>query len=241
MARELEVIIYGLACFDELPRKNGYRVLFPDGRVPSPNAIPPHTAAVWVRERSETATARWPWRAGDNDYMVAEPRTLTIDGLVPTALNAADITDQILSLPKADPAYKLDAAPEAIIDLTIDQGTLTAHQFPTGMIVVRWLLQAQDGKPVRFNFGSDAWIETTPATKQVILANAAMAETERMIGPSHFTLYRKLATVKSGELDPTQAAPAQTPMRLGVTLIDPSHGYLRPRTPYVDCSPASSH
>jgi hypothetical protein len=238
MARELEVIIYGLACFDELPRGGGYRVLFPDGRVPSPHAIPPHTAMVWVRDRSETAVARWPWSAGNNDYTVAEPRKLTISGLKRTDLNANGLTDEILSLRKADPAYALDTAPEAIIDLTIDQGTLTAHQFPTGMIVVRWLLHAEDGQPVRFNFGDDAWIETSPATKQVVLANAGKPEAQRMIGPSHFTLYRKLSTVKTGDLVPP--IPVRMPMSLGVTLIDPSHGYARPRTPDLDCSPAST-
>lgn len=238
MAAQLEVIVYGLACFDK--QGNAYRVLFPDGRNTSAFDIPEHLAAVWVRDRDQLATARWPWRATGNDFTISGPRRLTISGLKKgAAVDDSKLLGRLPNMRDADSGFALAAEPDAIVDLRIDRGTLTAHAFPTGMIVVRWLVDLDETKPTRLEFGDDAWIELEPGTKQVILANAGIANNERAHRGNHFMLYRKLASVKQGDLAVPQ--PDIAPPLLGVTLLDPAHEYARPRTPLIDCSPVFAH
>jgi len=238
MATQLEIIVYGLACLDAQP--GGYRVLFPDGFTTPMFDIPKHLAAVWVRERSELATAQWPWRSTGNDFTVSAPRKLTISGLLKTSnLDDSQLIGRLPNLRDADPQFTLSDAPEAILDLWIDRGVLSAHAFPAGMIVVKWVVDLDESVNTRLSFGDDAWIDLAPATKQVILANAGVSNNERPQRGNHFNLYRKLATNRSGELSVPD--PAIRPQMLGVTLLDPTHEYARPRTPLIDCSPVFAH
>ncbi len=233
MATQLEIIIYGLACFQSTNRGAAFRVLFPDGRNPAPYRIPPHKAALWVRERSSPATARWPFLVDRNDFAVDVRGKLTITGLKKTPLDDKNFSGRLADLRDSDPNFKIDANPEAIIEMTIDRGRLSAHEFPTGMILVRWLADVEEGQKVTLSF-ADGYIELPEDTKQVVIANAGEPEDERIEGDNHFMLYRKLATQKTGQLRPLQSR--TTPQFQGLTLIDPTHKYVRPRTPFVDCS-----
>ncbi|HKR66159.1 MAG TPA: hypothetical protein VJZ00_20685 [Thermoanaerobaculia bacterium] len=216
--------------------------MFPDGRNPAPFAIPPHRAAIWVRERTSSAVARWPWFSERNDYAVDEPRKVTITGIKKTPLDTSELDGRLANLQDSDPGFKIAANPSTIMELTIDRGTLSAHSFPIlgGMTAVRWIVDRDEKTPVRFQFDND-YIEIPADAVQVILANAGDPDEEALghSPDSHFLLYRKLATEKTGALEYT--APAEAPQELGLIIREPTHRYVHMRTPFIDCSPVFSH
>jgi len=235
--RQIEILFYGMACFDRISPTE-YRVLFPDGRNLAGLGVPEHVASAWVRERKEVATVRWPWVAFRNDYIVGEPRTLSITGAEHTTLDDTQLIDRLTNLTDCDPEFTLAATPETIIELTIDRGILSSHQESEGaMIIVRWELQVEDRQQLRFSFGNDAWIEPPTEAVQIVLANAG-ADGGHLGGPSHFRIYERLAADKSRELKwvPPRAAPDRQP----ATIIEPTNQY-RLMTPFVDCSAVFSH
>lgn len=236
MTRQLEIIIYGMACFDEQANGN-YRVLLPDGRQPGPFRIPPHAAAVWVRGRDVPAPAQWQWPAERNDFTIGAPSKMSITGLNRTPLDKANFRDRLANLLDSDPDFKIDPNPQALVDFTIDRGTLTAHEFPSGMKMAKWMVEADDGAAIRFVVGKN-WIEIPEKAQQVIIANAGVTEEAGPSGDSHFLLFRKLSTNKLGQLAPK--APRTKPQLLGIKLQQPSQRYV-PRTPRVDCSSVFAH
>ena len=234
--RDLEILFYGMACFH--PDGAGYRVLFPNGLEPS-HGIPAHAAAVWVRDRSELATARWQWFAWRNDFFLGESdQQLTINGLVTTDLDDNGFKNGYVTILKeCDPTFEIGTDPDTVMEMRVDFGTLTVHEVnPRGMLVVRWLVKAEAGAPVRFNFGRN-FIDVPPTADQVILANAGsssgMDENDR-----HFRLYRKLSSEPDKDLKHKRASKKANTS--GGKPKDPTFGYFNPETPDVVCSPVQS-
>jgi hypothetical protein len=236
--RDLDILFYGMACFDPLDDRAGYRVLFPNGLEES-DGIPVHAASIWVRDREEVATARWPWFAWRNDYFLAEKRLLTITGLTPTALDASGFEGHVTNLQECDPSFQVSTTPDTVIEMVVDHGTLTSHVVNAeGMIVVRWRVKVEAGTPVRFEFGN-YFVEIPPSVTQVFLANAGASSDALDINLRHFRLYRKLSTEPAKEL-PFQG-PKTTPQSLGsLVLKDPTFGYITLLTPDVVCSAVQS-
>ncbi len=231
MTRHLDIIFYGLACFEE--QSFGYRVLFPDGRSPEPFDVPVHRMSIWARKRSEAVKASWSWSHGNNDFQVDEPSTLEITGLNPTIIKDASILGRLLKLRDSDSDFELSGRPETILRVDVDRGVLSAHAHgDDGMIVVRWRVEAEDDAAIRFVIGKN-WIEIAPGTEQVILANAGVGAEQG--SDSDFNIYRKLATEKTGTIDPVK--PDKDPFP-EIPVIEPSDISLL--CPFVDCSPAFS-
>ncbi len=219
--RELEILFYGMMCFD--PQRNGtYRVLFPNGMdLSALTDIPVHAAGLWVRDRGARATARWSGFAFRNDYFVQGKNKLTITGLAHTPLDATLFEGRVTSLKKCDPEFTIGPDPDAVIELLVDRGTLSAHVVNSqGMIVVRWAVQVSAGSTVRFTFGDD-FVEIPPTVSQVFLANVSAGSEDTK---NDFQLFRKLATkpakrleYKRPELDPRDTGP--------LVLDEPTFGY----------------
>lgn len=219
--QELEILFYGMMCFDPLPGRSGYRVLFPNGLdLTALTEIPVHTAGMWVRDRSARVTARWSGPVLRNDFFVDGKRQLTITGLARTPLVTTEFEGRVANLQNCDPEFKISDNPDAVIDMIVDRGTLSAHVVNgAGLIVVRWAVKVEDGGPVRFTFGSD-FVEVPANVTQVILANvSAMSQTENF---RDFQLFRKLSTY------PNRPLPFQPPRTMPTAFIElqePTFGY----------------
>ncbi|HKR65968.1 MAG TPA: hypothetical protein VJZ00_19710 [Thermoanaerobaculia bacterium] len=233
MTRPLEIVFYGLACFD--PQPYGYRVLFPDGRNPAPYNVPPHHGWIGIRPQTEVVTARWPGGFALNNFPVPGRGQLEISGLRRTTFDNTQLLHRLSNLQDSDSGFAIDANPDALIDMVVDRGTLSAHQQPTQMILVQWQVEAEDDAAIRINFGS-YWIELTPGTTQVILGNTGEAPND-MSGDSDFMLFRKLATQKSGALP--VVPPATTPLG-ALNVIHPIDEFTL-TCPFIDCSSVVSH
>jgi hypothetical protein len=232
MTRQLDIVFYGMTCFDAVD--GGYRVLLPDGRDAASMGIPVHNAAIWIRNRDKTAAARWDWPSQDNDFLIGDPCELQVTGANATELDTSGFEERLANLTDSDPNFTLADEPEAVVEMFIDRGTLTAHQFPTGMILVKWRVEIEDNSVLRFDAGRN-WIEVPPDADQVVIANAGTtSERSQRSRVSHFRLFRKLATEKTGNLEPQP--PRTRPQQFGVALIQPSHNYMIARSPRVDCS-----
>ncbi len=219
--RQLEILFYGMMCFDPLPSGSGYRVLFPNGLdvAELPN-VPVHAAGVWVRDRNAKATVRWSGPALRNDFFVSEKCRLTITGLAQTPLNTSAFDGRLTNLQDCDPKFKISDDPDAILTLVVDRGTLSAHVVnDAGMIVVRWAVEAEDGAPVRFTFGGE-FVEIPPTVTQVFLANVSPLSGAEGIGD--FQLYTKLSTSPQNPL--TYRLPLKMPEDR-ITLPDPTFGF----------------
>jgi hypothetical protein len=219
--RKLEIVFYGMACFDSLQNGAGYRVLFPNG-LEEGQEIPIHGAGLWVRDRQELATARWPWFAWRNDFFLGEPRPLTISGLAETTLDAGAMEGHVTKLRDCDPTFEISETPDAVMDMVVDRGTLSAQIVnEAGMLVVLWEVERQRGERVRFTLG-DTFVEIPDSASQVFLVNAGsssgMDDTH-----SHFQLYRKLSTEPQKPL-PYQKPPNE-PASKGLVLKEPTFGY----------------
>lgn len=224
---KLEIIFYGMACFAR--QENGsYWVLFPNG-LDEANGVPIHAAGVWVRDRHHLATTKWQGLAWRNDYFLADKRSLRISGLEATTLERGNLEEALVDLKRCDPAFTLSAAPDAVIDMTVDRGKLSVHVVnDAGMMVVRWEVTRERGGTVRFTLG-DNFVEIGPEVEQVMLANAGSSS--GMIGEdTHFRLYRKLSTEPDKVLEP--AEPQGSAHAQGtVFLREPTFGYGTPAAP----------
>lgn len=191
--RELEIIFYGLMCFDPLPDRSGYRVLFPNGRdLTALTDIPVHSPALWIRRRDERVTSRWSGFALRNDFFVSEKQELKITGLEETRLDSTEFEGRLTNLQDCDPEFRISDDPDALIEMRVDRGTLSAHVgHDLGMIVVKWKVQVEAGASVRFSFGDD-FVEVRPTVEQVVLAN--VSHKPQLEGIRDFQLYRKLST-----------------------------------------------
>lgn len=190
--RELEIIFYGLMCFDPLPDRSGYRVLFPNGRdLTALTDIPVHSPALWIRRRDERVTSRWSGLALRNDFFVSEKQELKITGLEEARLDSTELEGRLTNLQDCDPEFKISDTPDTLIELIVDRGTLSAHVgHDLGMIVVKWKVKAEAGTSVRFSFGAD-FVEVRPTVEQVVLAN--VSHKPQLEGIRDFQLYRKLS------------------------------------------------
>jgi hypothetical protein len=234
MTRSLEIIINGIACF--VPNRNGagYRLLFPDGRTPPDKSytIPRHDLVVWVRPSDEVPLARWQWTSDANDYTLGDPvpMSMSINGLNATTFDDSKLIGELPNLKDSDPNFTLDQNPTIWGEINIDFGTLSAHEMAKGSILTQWIVEAEDAATVRLNFGNN-FLELTPGTTQVVLANTAADDTGQH--DSDFLLYRHLATAKTGAL--AVKPPKTAPVKGGVTI-----GRLRSAfsvfCPIVDCS-----
>jgi hypothetical protein len=148
--------------------------------------------------------------------------------------NAASDLGHVSLLQDSDPDFKVRASPDTVIDLIVDQGTLSAHLVnDKGMIVVRWLVQADASAPIRFNFG-DNFVELPPTATQVYLANTGTSY-GMDADDSHFRLYRKLSTEPDKPL--RYVGPKQAPQPIGtLSLKDPTFGFIGLLTPDGVCS-----
>lgn len=191
--RELDILFYGLMCFDPLPRGSGYRVLFPNGLdLTELTDIPVHSAGLWIRGRDARVTSRWSGFALRNDFFVSGKQQLTISGLAKTPLDTTEFEGRVTNLQDCDPAFEVSDEPDAVIDMIVDRGTLSAHVGnDQGMIVVKWTVQVERGAPVRFAFGSD-FVELPESVTQVVLANVSPKPVLESV--RDFQLFRKLAT-----------------------------------------------
>jgi len=223
--RELEILFYGMMCFDPLADGSGYRVLFPNGLdLTELTDIPVHAAGVWVRGRGARATARWSGLAFRNDFFVNQKHQLTITGLAKTPLDTDEFEGRVTNLQTCDPNFTIREDPDAVIQMIVDRGTLSAHVVNGGgMIVVKWAVQVDAGVPVRFTFGND-FVEIPPTVTQVFLANVSASSDEETL--RHFQLYRKLSTEPSKPLP--FRGPERPNSRLTATLVlnEPTFGYL---------------
>lgn len=190
--RELEIIFYGMMCFDPLPDRRGYRVLFPNGRdLTALTDIPVHSAALWIRRRGERVTSRWSGLAHRNDFFVSKKQRLTITGVEKTPLDTTGFEGRLTDLRDCDPEFRISDDPDAVIDMIVDHGTLSAHVgHELGMIVVKWRVQVEAGASVRFSFGDD-FVEVRPTVEQVVLAN--VSHKPQMESFRDFQLFRKLS------------------------------------------------
>lgn len=220
-ARELEILFYGMMCFDPLPDRLGYRVLFPNGLdLTELTDIPIHTAGVWVRDRSAATRVRWSGLALRNDFFVNGKRKLTITGLAQTRLVATAFEGRVTNLRDCDPQFTISKTPDAVIDMIVDRGTLSAHVANgAGLIVVKWVVQVENGGPVRFTFGDD-FVEIPPNVTQVILAN--VSATSHPENFRDFQLFRKLSTSPSR---PLSFQPPKTMPTAVIELQEPTFGY----------------
>jgi hypothetical protein len=219
-ARELEILFYGMMCFDPLPDGSGYRVLFPNGLDLSElTDIPIHTAGVWIRDRDVNPTVRWSAFSYRNDFFVDRKDQLKITGLVKTPLNTDELEGRVTNLQQCDPNFKIRENPDAVIEMIVDRGTLSAHVVnDRKMIAVKWAVQVED--EVRFTFGDD-FVEIPPEVTQVYLANVSPSEGNDP--QRHFQLFRKLST------EPTKSlrfvGPPDAPVTTTLALNDPTFQY----------------
>jgi hypothetical protein len=256
MAKRLEIIFYGMACFDRV-RGGGFRVLFPDGREMG------HIAGVWVRHRKKTATVRWEWISIGNDYFFT-PSAFEISGTKKTKLDAGKLEGFLINLKQCDPDFKIAREPQVTGILRhVDRGTLSAHVINTdGQIVVKWMLDIADRAQVRINFGKN-FIEPPPNVSQVVLANVRItgfspSKLKDFVGSpvswepdgesdgfvpfdlgeqDDFQIYRKLSTEPDKPLvlkTPDKVAPSS-----GAVVIEPDD-YIQWETPNIKCSPVAS-
>jgi hypothetical protein len=235
--RPLEIIFYGMVCFDPFNNGLGYRILFPNG-LTSSEGIPAHSAGLWVRDRKHQCIAKWPGLAHNNDFFLDEKRSLRIDGLIKTEFKT-DIEDQLTNLSMCDgqKPFKVSAKPDAAIDMKADYGKFTAHVInKKQMIVVRWQVQAANDSPVYFCFDND-YVEVPPAASQLFLANVGNSRGMRSTD-SHFRLYRRLSTEPHEPL--THHDPPTFPKPSRLHLKDPTYAYWDVRSPDIVCSPALS-
>lgn len=233
--RKLEILFYGMACFDPIDGGGGYRVLFPNGMT-NTGGVDAHVAAIWVRDRNATATARWTGLIGKdaNDFTLVAPRSLTVGGLVRTPLDARALEGYVVNLRDCDPKFRI-RNPDTILDMVVDRGTLSAHEVnEKGMIVVGWEVEAPMGAPVRFYFDED-FVEVPPTADQVILANVGISGIE---DPGHFQLYRKLSEDKTTKLE-MKFKGTKPPKKPSGWMKDPTIKY-RVTTPDFVCSPVMS-
>jgi hypothetical protein len=235
--RRIDILFYGMSCFDPLPDASGYRVLFPNGL----HFQPTHICGVWVRDRIDLATVRWSgfWYPQlKNDFYLAEPRSLTITGLTRTPLDADAFDGHVINLQDADPAFTIARNPDAITEVVVDHGTLSAHVVnKNNMIVVKWTVTAAASATVRLNFGDD-FIELPQNAKQVYLVNAGPGNSGE--DWEHFRLYRKLSTEPEKPLEFPQASTSIATTLPHLDLIDPTFGYLEIMTPLIVCSSVQS-
>ncbi|HJQ37560.1 MAG TPA: hypothetical protein VKB93_10505 [Thermoanaerobaculia bacterium] len=141
-------------------------------------------------------------------------------------------------LQDSDPGFKIGASPDAVMDMILDHGTLSAHIVnEKGMIVVKWLVQADPSAPIRFTFGSE-FVELPPTATQVYLANCGTSygmDTD----DNHFRLYRKLSTEPDKPL--AYVGPQQPPLPIEtLDMDDPTFGQIGLLTPDGTCSGALS-
>lgn len=225
--RDLDIIFYGMMCFDPLEDGSGYRVLFPNGLdLPELMDIPVHAAGLWVRNRSANATAKWSGFAFRNDFFVgqkSQKHELTISGLAKTPLNSKNFERNVTNLQKCDPNFAVrEEDRDTVMEMIVDRGTLSAHVVDngTGMIVVKWTVKIQAGQNVRFSFGDADFVEVGADAGQIFLVNVSASTTEETT--RHFQLFRKLSK-ESSKLLPF--VPPATPPTGALKLIEPTFGY----------------
>ena len=231
--RELEIIFYGLMCFDPLPDRRGYRVLFPNGRdLTALTDIPVHSPALWIRRRDERVTSRWSGIALRNDFFVSEKQQLTITGLEKTPLDTTDFEGRLTNLQDCDPEFRISDEPDALIEMVVDHGTLSAHVgHELGMIVVKWKVKVEAGASVRFSFGPD-FVEVRPTATQVVLAN--VSHKPQLEGFRDFQLFRKLSA------NPDKLLEYKLPKNPPTDRIDVNEPTFDPAHPVSAAGPAAT-
>jgi len=221
---ELEILFYGMTCFDPLPDGSGYRVLFPNGLdLAGLTDIPIHTAGVWVRDRAVSPTVKWSAFSFRNDFFVNRKQKLTITGLAKTNLNIDEFEGRVLNMQDIDSDFTIRENPDAVMDVIVDRGTLSAHEVnDRRMIVVKWAVQVEGSEPVRFTFGDD-FVEIPSEVKQVYLVNVSPVEGDNP--ERHFQLFRNLSTDPNKTLNFKAPAQPTTPPTATLKLIDPTFEY----------------
>jgi hypothetical protein len=230
--RTLEIIFWGMACFYVDEDAGTVDVILPDGRYNNPSGVETHYPMLWLRPTDKPPVKGRIWyEYMVNNFAIINPCDLVISGIKATPLDTTMLDDRLPSLTKADKSFALAnrMSRQSIMEMTIDRGTLSAHEFPKGAIAVKWVVEVEN--TVTLDFGM-TFLKLHPDTEQITIANAARSS---MMMPQHFVLYRKLATVKKGTLN--QKAPKVAPQKGGATIIDPPPDF-SVASPFVDCSGA---
>src|SRR5262245_51354277 len=96
---DLDIVFYGLACFDPFSSGRGYRVLFPNGLDADFESNLRHVAGIWIRDRDKVPLKpSWEWFDFDNDFFLGDQRALMISGLVSKPLQTYDFEGHLTVL-----------------------------------------------------------------------------------------------------------------------------------------------
>jgi len=231
LTQTVDFIFVGMACFVPQERTRTYRVLFPEGLNGGPGGVTPHLASIWIRG-DDHAIVNGPWLGINNLFVINNRSELRIGGIKQGTVTDTNFVDRVPYLVDADSSCTFDSAPDTIISMDVDGGALSSHQMRSGMIVVRWRVEgASEMTPITINRGSDS-LELHANTREVLFINASSSNPFGTY--SHFSLYRKLSTVRTGQLDPP--ALRATPDQDGDAVLGQWFVIM---TPDYGCSPGS--
>jgi hypothetical protein len=233
--KSLDFIFWGIACFWKEPGQ--YRVLLPDGRSNDlPGGVNPHRAEVWFRPRSVAVVPPQGWPPFDpNSFTIFQPCEMFVDGITrKDSPDDARLWGYLPSLTDADEQFRISKNPPAILQTTIDCGTLSAHQLPKqgdkpGSIYVKWQVDFTD--PLTLRFGSSLFVLPV-GIEQVVIANTATRGKEEDV--SDYRLYRMLTERPTLELD--VPLPRRKPLQDGREPDEPPHKQFSILCPFIDCS-----
>lgn len=236
-----DVLFVGLVCF--LNKRNGKRVLLPDGRTPGPN-VTPHYAYLAVDPEAIVDWRGWfPADETENDLMesglfrlpkcrISMTGTNTMSGL-DTARHAGFLP----SLRQVDPNAAIDPDDaEAVVDMMLTSGTLEAYRV-AGVdtdpddddVAVISRLRVPEYGPITITIEplDGGRKKTLTLKRQTSVAVANIAFPDEGTGLEHFSIFAKL--IKNRQLNgrplrPPQRPPAIQPVHplfsLGISIID---------------------
>jgi hypothetical protein len=235
MAKQLEFIFWGIACFWKTGDQ--YRVLLPDGRPDHiPQGVRPHVADVWFRPKDVAVRPSRHWKPFyANSFCIEQPSTMVVDGIELGTVDDQGLIDYLPSLKVADSQYTISDNPHFILETHIAGGTLKAHQLPdsgdNGSIYVQWCVNFADR--VTLSFGSIR-VPVPAGITQVVIANTAGSSTQA--NGHDFRLYRMLTD--HPELDLDVPKPKNSPPHDGQEPDDPPRSGFLKFCPFIDCSGA---
>ena len=232
MTWQLTITFFGIACFSS--RGSGFDVLLPDGeRHDFP--ITRHEAYFWIRPADKQATSSPGWNGKENNFKVEKPCTLSIEHIDNSGgVDATRLHRRIPSLQRSDPAFEI-GDPRTILTTRIDGGTLVAQRYPRGAFGVKWVVDVADGKKVKLNLDTGAWLELAEGTTHVTIANVPQGG-DGSHSVEHFRLYRQLTKKKEKD---KELPVLQPPDCADLVEEEPEPAPVSIRTPIVDCSGAT--
>ena len=223
--RTIEIIFWGLALF--VPQQGSYLVLIPDGSNAQTIGVPSHLPAIQILPASAQPVEKWSWakNIAQNKFSIEQPcRTLKITGLSPTVTPADDsnFDDRLPNVKDSDPNFQLSPSRQSMAEMAITHGVLTAHGYPSGMVLAKWTVTAPEDGAVTLDCAGNTLV-LAKGTQKVVLENYAHSPNPNS---NHYRLYRVLSTDPTGSLAFTK--PKKPPLAPLQKVF----------TPRVDCSGA---